>query len=137
MEAPSRWTVAAASLAEAMSGNGTTWLNTLLPTYNIVSEPDLSAAADLSRLAVTCLDSPPPADESEYPTAEELADIDLGTIKDVSRHFGASVGISEPDGGCQFWPVTGPERFTGPWNHTLRNPMLIVSNTVSRSPFMH
>ncbi|KAI5114646.1 hypothetical protein M0805_009165, partial [Coniferiporia weirii] len=23
----------------------------------------------------------------------------------------------------------GPERFTGPWNHTLRNPILIVSNT--------
>ncbi|KAH8116069.1 hypothetical protein DFH11DRAFT_1258135 [Phellopilus nigrolimitatus] len=101
----------------------------LLPKYVSYPAPDLSSSGDLARLAVTCLDSPPPASSSEFPTPEELSDIGLSTIREVSRHFGMSVSISEPDGGCQFWPVKGPERFTGPWNHTLKNPILIVSNT--------
>ncbi|KAF8184038.1 hypothetical protein K438DRAFT_1123348 [Mycena galopus ATCC 62051] len=39
------------------------------------------------------------------------------------------VGIHH-DGGCQYWPVRGPERFAGPWNATLEWPMLIVSNPI-------
>ncbi|EJF56709.1 hypothetical protein DICSQDRAFT_174660 [Dichomitus squalens LYAD-421 SS1] len=31
--------------------------------------------------------------------------------------------------GCQYWPVTPPERYLGPWNKTLSNPILIISNT--------
>lgn len=131
MEVPAGWPVAAQYLAEAMSGNGTSILNMILPQYTSEPRPDLSYSADLSRLAVTCLDSPPPKDESEYPTAELLADIGLGTLKSVSRHFGMSLTVTEPDGGCQFWPVNAPERFTGPWNHTLRNPILVVSAMVS------
>ncbi|TDL21518.1 hypothetical protein BD410DRAFT_829026 [Rickenella mellea] len=122
------WPSFSKMLSEAMSGNGTLILNKLLLLYSGLPLPDLSYGSDLSRLAVTCLDSPPPETEADYPNAQELADIGLGTLKDVSRHFGMSVSISEPDGGCQFWPVRGPERFVGPWNHTLRNPILIVSN---------
>ncbi|KAJ6609512.1 hypothetical protein B0H10DRAFT_2297175 [Mycena sp. CBHHK59/15] len=48
-------------------------------------------------------------------------------------HFGASLSIGEPDGGCEHWPVCGPERFNGPWNASLERPMLIISNTVSGS----
>lgn len=132
MEGPALWPTTAQYVAQAMSGDGTNLLNFLLPKYVDMPLPDLSFSADLSRLAVTCLDSPPPKDESEFPTAEGLADIGLETIRSVSRHFGMSVTLSEPDGGCQFWPVKGPERYTGPWNHTLKNPILIVSNTVSR-----
>jgi len=129
MEVPRAWVRLSKMLAAAMAGDGTLILNNLLPVYG-ASGPDLSFAEDLSRLAVTCLDSPPPEDDdSEFPTPELLADIGLGTIRDVSKHFGMSTTISEPDGGCQFWPVRGPERFTGPWNQTLKNPILIVSNT--------
>ncbi|KLO10589.1 hypothetical protein SCHPADRAFT_510397 [Schizopora paradoxa] len=128
MENPRAWPRLSQILASAMAGDGTAMLNNLLPVYG-ASGPDLSFAEDLARLAVTCLDSPPPEDESEFPTPELLADIGLETIRDVSKHFGMSTTISEPDGGCQFWPVRGPERFTGPWNHTLSNPILIVSNT--------
>ncbi len=93
------------------------------------------ARQEVNRLGVTCADSPPPQNPSEFPTAEELADIGLATIQNVSKHFGASVSISEPDGGCQFWPAKPSERFTGPWNHTLKNPILIVSNTVRAMEF--
>jgi hypothetical protein len=56
----------------------------------------------------------------------------IHAMQTVSHHFGASVSVGEPDGGCQYWPTRGkgPERFTGPWNASLDIPMLIVSNTV-------
>lgn len=40
-----------------------------------------------------------------------------------------SIASIEPDGSCDLWPTKGrePERFTGPWNNTLANPMLIIS----------
>ncbi|THH10618.1 hypothetical protein EW145_g1198 [Phellinidium pouzarii] len=85
VETPLLWQRVSNYLAAAMAGDGTELLNFLGPRY----------ASDLERLAVTCLDSPPPASASEFPTADEL----------------------------------GPERFTGTWNHTLNNPILIVSNT--------
>lgn len=113
-----------------MSGNGTALFNKIVPDYHIDNPPSLSASQDLTRLAVTCLDSPPPDSLENYPTAEQLADQGLKTLQDGSIHFGLSTGITEPDGGCQYWPVKGPERFTGPWNATLKTPMLIVSNTV-------
>ncbi len=89
-------------LAAAMAGDGTLILNNLLPVYG-ASGPDLSFAEDLSRLAVTCLDSPPPEDDdSEFPTPELLADIGLGTIRDVSKHFGMSTTIASPTEGANF-----------------------------------
>lgn len=127
LQRPRAWPEFSTSLAFAMSGNGTSLYNQLLRNVG-VPEP---LRSDLARLAVTCIDSPPPDTKDDFPTPEELADIGMETIANVSRRFGMSVSISEPDGGCQFWPVRGPERFTGPWNHTLANPMLIVSNTVS------
>lgn len=120
------WPLAAAQLSEAMGGNGTALYDSLPANRNvsIVGEP--------SRLAVTCLDSPPPASLDEYPTPEILADEIISALKNISPHFGASVSVGEPDGGCQYWPTAGkgPERFTGPWNATLETPLLIVSNTV-------
>jgi hypothetical protein len=59
----------------------------------------------------------------------------MKTMREVSPHFGVSVSVGEPDGGCQYWPVRGPERFVGPWNATLEWPMLIVSNTVGGFDF--
>ncbi|KAE9396452.1 hypothetical protein BT96DRAFT_996708 [Gymnopus androsaceus JB14] len=90
---------------------------------------DAGPNQDLARLAVTCLDSPRPASPEAFPTAEDLAEQGLKALREVSPHFGLSTGVSEPDGGCQYWPVDGPERFTGPWNATLETKMLIVSNT--------
>lgn len=64
------------------------------------------------------------------PTAEELVDGGLAVLKNVSR-FAFVLAFAEPEtAGCQYWPVTPPERFQGPWNQTLRNPILVISNKV-------
>jgi hypothetical protein len=125
LERPLRWPEAASMFSQALSGNGT-----LL--FDMLNNPIVPLGP--SRLAVTCLDSPPPRSKDEYPSAEELADELIKTMEETSVHFGMSVGVGEPDGGCQFWPVQGPERFTGPWNSTLKTPMLILSNIVRFHP---
>lgn len=130
LEQPAIWHFGSQLLAKAMAGDGTDLYNILLPNYDLTA-PD----SDLARLAVSCLDTPRAKTQAEFPTPEMMADVALETIKNVSPHFGSSMSWGEPDGGCQFWPVEGPERFTGPWNHTLNNKILIISNTVSRAIF--
>ncbi|KAF9020091.1 alpha/beta-hydrolase [Hymenopellis radicata] len=106
------------AFSQAMAGNGTLLANAIL-----------ARRGSTERLAVTCADSPP----LPPPTAEDLAEEQVRTMREVSEHFGASVGLGEPDGGCGYWYTREggvPERFTGPWNASnLEIPMLIVSNT--------
>ncbi|KAJ7250723.1 hypothetical protein C8J57DRAFT_1667415 [Mycena rebaudengoi] len=122
---PPQWSIAATAYSQAMAGHGTLLFNKLA---NRISQA--TPRYDLVRLAVTCLDSPPPKSAADMLTPEDLAAEFLKTMRDVSPHFGPSVSVGEPDGGCQYWPVRGLERFTGPWNATLEWPMLIVSNTM-------
>lgn len=110
------WSEGAFILHEAISGRGA----------RILDRFQLNPNADLARSAVSCNDNAP----FEAPTAETVVDEWLDVYKEVSRAV-FSVVTTEPDAGCQYWPVTPPERFQGPWNHTLRNPILIFSNTVS------
>jgi hypothetical protein len=124
---PSVQPIVSRALAQGMeNGNATALLRFILQPIGV--SPGHSGGADLSRLAVTCADSP----WKPVPTAEDLAEELLEGLEKSSKHFGASPIISEPDGGCQFWPTRGrtPERFTGPWNASLQYPLLIISNTV-------
>ncbi|KAM5545960.1 hypothetical protein V8D89_000086 [Ganoderma adspersum] len=114
LEFPEGWPGIAKGLAAAMNGDGSTMLNTV----------DTKDLLDLERSAVSCNDQRPFAP----PSAETIVDAGIQTLKSVSRFFW-SVIISEPDSGCQYWPVTPPERYLGPWNKTLNNPILIISNT--------
>ncbi|TBU37821.1 TAP-like protein-domain-containing protein [Dichomitus squalens] len=114
LEAPLGWPQIALGLAEAMLGDGSTMLNA-------VNEKDL---VDLERSAVSCNDQKP----FGLLKPETVVDAGLAALQSVSRFF-FSVLVAEPDSGCQYWPVTPPERYLGPWNHTLNNPILIVSNT--------
>ncbi|KAJ6552931.1 TAP-like protein-domain-containing protein [Mycena capillaripes] len=125
LEQPREWSDAAHAFAAALAGNGAALLNKLLTPGH-----DSSPNHDLARSAVTCLDSPHPSSAHDIPTAEVLASELMHVLRDVSPHFGASLSIGEPDGGCEYWPARAPERFTGPWNATLAWPMLIVSNTM-------
>lgn len=111
---PASWPQAAVALAEAIAGDGSAVLNAVLPRRG-----------DLARSAVSCNDNKPFSD----PPVEVVVDELLGVFHNVSR-LGFTVVTTEPDMGCQYWPVTPPERFQGPWNHTLSNPMLILSNIV-------
>lgn len=116
-------------LGEAMAGNASS-LYTIARGFG---------RRDMARSAVTCADNTPYSrtNTSNYPEAEELADVALNALKKVSRRWALSTMAVEPDGGCQYWPTnkledvadgTAAERFNGPWNHTLRNPILINSN---------
>ncbi|KAJ7484005.1 hypothetical protein B0H11DRAFT_1196196 [Mycena galericulata] len=125
LERPPQWADSATAFAQALAGNGT-----LLFTKLATPLPSHTPRYDLVRLGVTCLDSPPPTSPKDVPTPEDLAAELMKTMYEVSPHFGASVSVGEPDGGCQYWPVRGPERFAGPWNATLEWPMLVVSNTM-------
>jgi hypothetical protein len=54
LERPAQWQPGSRALSEAMAGNGTAF-------YNSIMHPDEWYESDLARLAVTCMDSPPPA----------------------------------------------------------------------------
>lgn len=101
----------------AMSGNGTGILSGL-------QQPGITV--DLERSAVTCNDVQP----FSAPSTEQIVDEYLFDYYNVTR-FIFGILTSEPDAGCQYWPFTPPERFNGPWDHVLNNPILILSSEVS------
>ncbi|THG99485.1 hypothetical protein EW026_g2874 [Hermanssonia centrifuga] len=107
LQRPISWQQAASNIARAMAGDGSGMILQQAP------------GRDLARSAVSCNDNEPFAP----PTHEAIIDETLDVFEDVSRLVFATI-TTEPDAGCQYWPVTPPERFEGPWNHTLRNPML-------------
>lgn len=128
MEQPSRWPAFASDLDNAMRGNPTPLLNKILPNPN----RDRFDHSNLARFAVTCIDSLPfnKSDPSTFPTPEFLARRIVARVNNTSKYFGASTGLTDIDGGCQFWPVNGVERYPGPWNRTLANPVLVISSSV-------
>ncbi|KAJ7114947.1 hypothetical protein C8R44DRAFT_795090 [Mycena epipterygia] len=127
LEQPTQWPEAAHAFAAALAGNGTLLFDKLIAPGHVRTPNH-----DLVRSAVACLDAPPPSSPRDIPTAEDLAHELMAVLRDVSPHFGASLSIGEPDGGCEYWAARAPERFSGPWNASLAWPMLIVSNTVRR-----
>jgi hypothetical protein len=116
---PRLWPATALAFKRAFQGDGAALLNLAL----------LNSTVDLERSAVSCNDNAP----FSAPSPEDVINEGLDVLKTVTR-FAMSVVTTEPDSGCQFWPVTPPERFHGPWNHTLRNPILIHSNMVRLTP---
>lgn len=124
---PRDWPVLASNLAAALVGNGVPVVEYFLEKVelNTTVAPRTSAAI----YAVTCVDTPP-----------FLVNVDLdGALEDVlhemelsqrisSRHF-STLDIDL----CQHWTARTVERFTGPFNHTLRSEMLIIGNTADVS----
>lgn len=103
--------------------------------HRILPDPgrDRFDHSELARFAVTCIDSLPynKSDPSSFPTPESIARGIVARVNNTSKYFGGSTGLTDVDGGCQFWPVNGVERYAGPWNRTLANPVVVVSSTVS------
>ncbi|QRV95060.1 Abhydrolase domain-containing protein [Ceratobasidium sp. AG-Ba] len=128
MEDPFAWPQFAVLLDKAMNGDPAPFMNPILPDL----ARDRFDHAELARYAVTCSDARPfnKSDPASFPTPESLARRIVARVNNTSRHFGASPGLTDIDGGCQFWPVEGIERYTGPWNKTLANPILVISSTV-------
>ncbi|KZT58667.1 hypothetical protein CALCODRAFT_482133 [Calocera cornea HHB12733] len=118
LEAPRTWPTRSAILAAAIAGEG----KLLLQQTNVFGE-----AADMSRQAVSCNDAVRLTPQTAA-SHEEVLDEYVHVLKSVTKLTMAVVS-SEPDSGCQYWPVDPPERFSGPWNQTLRNPIVVFSNT--------
>ncbi|EKM57161.1 uncharacterized protein PHACADRAFT_254740 [Phanerochaete carnosa HHB-10118-sp] len=111
--APLSWPYMSNALALAMGGHGAAVLEAVQP----------NPRAELTRSAVSCNDQKPLAPLAPETVVDEVLDV----FHKVSR-LAFTVITTEPDAGCQYWPVTPPERFQGPWNRTLSNPILILSN---------
>ncbi|KAG9090712.1 hypothetical protein FRC06_000915, partial [Ceratobasidium sp. 370] len=128
MEVPPQWPMFAFVLDQAIRGNPAPFLNRILPD----PARDRFDHAELARYAVTCIDSLPfdKSDPSTFPTPESLARKVVARVNNISKYFGGSTGLTDIDGGCQFWPVNGVERYAGPWNKTLANPIVVISSTV-------
>lgn len=80
---------------------------------------------DLERSVFACNDKR----RGPIPSVDQIAEELLAANRGGSR-FALSAMASEPDAGCHHWPVIPVGRFEGPWNHTLRNPILILGNMV-------
>ncbi|GJJ14699.1 hypothetical protein Clacol_008966 [Clathrus columnatus] len=114
MATPTEWPSLARILNDAMNGNATE----LLDASRIL-------ASDLGRSGVSCNDNIAPRNY----TAEDVVDHILYNLKNVSP-FASTIVTTEPDAGCAYWPfsLTPSDRFTGPFNNTLSNRILILSN---------
>jgi hypothetical protein len=85
-------------------------------------------ASDLENEAVTCADSSSAA--STPPSPEEVTAEYTDIFANLSRWGLGHPTVAGPP--CERWSaqLAPPERFQGPWNAKLRNPVLIVSNEV-------
>ncbi|KEP46989.1 putative hydrolase [Rhizoctonia solani 123E] len=79
-------------------------------------------APDYAFQGVTCAD----AIDAGNTTTKDVFDFLVHITRTVSPMFGPQWG----DGGfyCHRWPVRAVERYTGPWNKKLANPILVIGN---------
>ncbi|KAJ1307669.1 hypothetical protein OPQ81_001762 [Rhizoctonia solani] len=79
-------------------------------------------APDYAFQGVTCAD----ALDAGNTTTKDVFDFLVHITRTVSPMFGPQWG----DGGfyCHRWPVRAVERYTGPWNNKLTNPILVIGN---------
>lgn len=105
---------------------------------------------DYTFQAISCGDS---IDESNI-TSQAVFNELIRVVKDVSPMCKRHISIAPPPpptyslylvGGqfpqpahfCHRWPSRAIERFTGPWNHTLKNPIIIIGNKADpATPFL-
>jgi pimeloyl-ACP methyl ester carboxylesterase len=111
---PAGWPQVAAGLEQAASGNGSaieTALHQLRPLYQ---------SALNSGTALQCADKPAPRlGPQAWPSI-------IGGLTRVSP-FTAVPGwwAAVP---CAAWPVVNADRYTGPWNRSTHNPILVIGN---------
>ncbi|KAG8707836.1 hypothetical protein FRC11_007094 [Ceratobasidium sp. 423] len=86
-------------------------------------------APDYAFQGVTCAD----AVDAGNVTTKDVFDFLVKVTREVSQMFGPMWG----DGGlyCHRWPVRAVERYTGPWNKKLANPILVIGMGTGRAAF--
>ncbi|GJJ10321.1 hypothetical protein Clacol_004547 [Clathrus columnatus] len=84
---------------------------------------DPGAAGFVSELAINCVDS---IDQPDI-TTQFLFETVVNVTQQISPLFGEVLIVQAPVF-CHRFPTRAVERFTGPFNHTLAFPMLVVGN---------
>ncbi|KAG9077801.1 hypothetical protein FRC06_008697, partial [Ceratobasidium sp. 370] len=79
-------------------------------------------APDYAMQAVTCADVADP----ENVTTKAVFDEMVTVTREVSPMFGPMWRL--PSFYCHRWPVRAVERYSGPWNTQLSNPILVIGN---------
>ncbi len=117
-----------------MTGNGTSVVEHFLK--NITLDKSVPPSTVGAHTAVICADSPDYSGLSEEDAFEEFLNEAVIFQRETSRHFGGLQSFAQLL--CQHIDVRAVERFTGPFNHTLSNEILIIGNTadVSQSMFV-
>ncbi|KAG8740391.1 hypothetical protein FRC11_000286, partial [Ceratobasidium sp. 423] len=100
-------------------------LSTILPRQSTTTTSNTTnkdPAPDYAFQGVTCAD----AVDAGNTTTKDVFDFLVHITRTVSPMFGPQWG----DGGfyCHRWPVRAVERYTGPWNKKLANPILVIGN---------
>ncbi|ORY53442.1 alpha/beta-hydrolase [Rhizoclosmatium globosum] len=114
---PAGWPAVAKTIAKAIAGDGSDFNAEKLDACPIKDE-----SGDNGMPGVTCLDTF--GNQADFAEWEKAAT----RIQKVSPTFG--VGGLWSYLVCKFWQVQPSERFTGPWNHKLKNQILIIGNTL-------
>ncbi|KAH7093917.1 TAP-like protein-domain-containing protein [Auriculariales sp. MPI-PUGE-AT-0066] len=122
MYAPATWPGVASLLADVLSGDG----SRLLASLPVVELNSTKAASTLFAFnQVVCSDAPELSPKAASTAVEKLqAEVIRLYEEDGNKYFAASMMSA-----CHAWPVRPARRFEGPFNNTLRNPILVIGNT--------
>lgn len=125
MYSPRIWPQVANKIAALLSGDGTPILSDLQSTLNL-SDINSPQQTTYAIWAISCADGPPLRGKF---TPEEgvqgILDAAIATYETATTLF-AGLHL-EPT--CLTWRAEEIERYTGPWNSSLANTILIIGNT--------
>lgn len=91
-----------------------------MPMFGRANSED--EGSDDTFVSISCGDSI----DQESVTSQEVFDELLRVVREVSPMFGSQ--FPQPAHFCHRWPVRAVERYAGPWNSKLANPILIIGN---------
>ena len=111
---PASWPQIAAGLEQAASGNGSA-IETALKPSRALYQSALNSAT-----ALQCADKPRPrVGPQAWPSI-------IGRLTRVSPYFAVNGWwLAVP---CAAWPLVNADRYSGPWNRSTHNPILVVGN---------
>ena len=122
---PLGWPELARQLTAAFEGNGVPFVSQYMK--EIALDTTMPASTIGSRPAVMCTDSPAYDKSSKAHALQDIVN-ELILAQKSSVHFaGMRSGL------CHHMTSRSAERFTGPFNHTLSNEIVVIGNTADVS----
>lgn len=129
MYRPRSWPELADMIAALLAGDGAPLLSYNQAGLNL-SDTTSPQKTTYAINAVTCVDGPPLRGKyTPEEAVQEVLDAAVVTYETTSTLF-AGLGI---EASCLTWRAEETERYTGPWNSSLANPILVIGNTADVS----